>query len=148
MAFHSSDGIDQRIIGVAVGDEVLVVEIAEPRPFDPALQVAIIDQKRLHLGLFQRLLEDGAELGVADQHLGAGMVEHEGDRVGIEAGVDGMEHGARHGHAVMRLEHGRGVGEHHRDGVALADAAGGERRGELAGARVEVGVGGVLACRG
>ncbi len=95
------------IVRIAIGDEILIIEIAEALAFDAAFEVAIVDQERLHLGLLQRLLEDGAELGVADQHFRVGMVEHEGDRRGIEAGVDGMQHGARHWHPVMRLEHGR-----------------------------------------
>jgi hypothetical protein len=112
------------IVWIAGGDEILVIEITQPCPFHAALQVAIIDQKWLHPGQFQRLLEHGAELGVADQHLGAGMVQHEGNGTRIESRVDGMEHGARHGHAVMRLEHGRRIGEHHRDGISVADASG------------------------
>ena len=66
-------------VGVALRDEIFVVERAEPRPLDPAFEVAVVDQKRLHLDLLQRLGEHGAELGVADKHLGVGVVEHEGD---------------------------------------------------------------------
>ena len=69
---------------------------------------------------FSACVEDGPELGVADQDLGTGVVEHEGDGRRIEARIDGVQHGARHGHAVMGLEHGGGVGEHHRDGIAYA----------------------------
>ena len=40
----------------------------------------------------------------------------------------------------MRFEHGRRVGEQHRDGVAHSDALGAERRGKPAAPRIELGV--------
>ena len=76
--------------------------------------------------------------------LAFGMIELEGDDTRIEARIDRVQHGARHRHPVMGLDHGRGIGEHDRDGVADADAARGQRRGEPAGARVKGGVGEAL----
>ena len=55
---------------------------------------------------------------------------------GVEADVERVQHRAGHRHAEMRLEHRRHVGQHHRDRVADADAARGERAGEPAAARV------------
>ena len=53
------------------------------------------------------------------------------DDGGIEPGVEGVEHGAGHGDAVMRFQHRRRVGEHDRDRVAALDAALCERRGQV-----------------
>ena len=91
------------------------------------------------------VFEHDAELGIDDQNLSLGMVEHEGDGGGVEARIDGVQHRAHHGHAVMGLKHGRRVGEHHRDGVAFADAASLQRRGELARTPAEVPVSDLLA---
>ena len=68
------------------------------------------------------------------------MVEHEGDRGGIEAGIERVEHGAAHRHAVVAFEHRRRVGEHDRDRVAEDRAALGERGSELFRAGVELAV--------
>ena len=65
------------------------------------------------------------------------MVELEGDDVRIKARVDRMQNRASHGHTVVRIEHGRRVGEHHGDGVARADGAAGEHGSKPAAARVE-----------
>ena len=68
------------------------------------------------------------------------MIEREGVDRGVEPGVDGVEHRARHRHAVMAFEHRRRVGEHHRDGVAALDAALAQRRGEPPRAGIEVAI--------
>ena len=64
------------------------------------------------------------------------MRQHEGDGFGVEAGVQGIEHGPDHRHAEMAFEHGRRVGQHDGDGVALADATPLQGGGQLAGAVV------------
>ena len=46
---------------------------------------------------------------------------------GIEADVDGVEHGTDHRHGVVRLQHGRHVGGQDRHRVAALDAGLGER---------------------
>jgi hypothetical protein len=58
----------------------------------------------------------------------------------LEPRIERVEHRAAHRHAVMRLEHRRRIGEHHRDRVAALDAALRQGRAEPAGARVELGV--------
>jgi hypothetical protein len=70
---------------------------------------------------------DDRRTRVGDQHLGFAVGQHEGDGFGVEAGVEGVEHGADHRHAEVGLEHGRHVGQHHGHRVALADATAGER---------------------
>ena len=67
---------------------------------------------------------------VGDQHLGFAVFEDVGDRRRIEPGVDGVEHGAAHRHAVMRLQHRRHVRQHRRDRLSRAHAAARERRAE------------------
>ena len=81
------------------------------------------------------------EFLVDDEEFRLGMIERKGDGRRIEPGVERVEHAARHRHAVMAFEHGRRIGEHHRDRVALLDAGLGQRRGEPAGAGIEVRIG-------
>ena len=50
------------------------------------------------------------------------MLQDIGDRIGIETGVDGVDHGAGHRHAEQGLEQFRCVGGDDGDGIALADA--------------------------
>ena len=57
---------------------------------------------------------------------------------GIEAVVQGIEHGAGERHAVMRLEHGRRVGRHHRHRAAGPDTQALQRRRKAAAALVEL----------
>ena len=68
------------------------------------------------------------------------MIEREGDDRGVEPRVERVEHALAHRHAVVALEHGRRVGEQHRDRVAAPDAALGQRRCEPPRARVELAV--------
>jgi hypothetical protein len=125
---------------VARGDELFVAGLAQALALDRELEVVVVDDERPRLGPRQRLLDGAGKLLVGDQHLRFGMVEGKGDGRRIEAGVERVEHRAGHRHAVVALDHRRGVGEHRRDRVALADAAGGKRRGEPAGAGVELGI--------
>ncbi|MCY1428692.1 hypothetical protein D9M71_445860 [compost metagenome] len=78
----------------------------------------------------QSAFDDRMELAVGDQHLGLAMLQHEGDGLGIQAHVQGIEHSTGHGYAEMRLEHGRGVGQHHCHGVATANATAGQGAGQ------------------
>ena len=70
------------------------------------------------------------KLAVDDQSLGFAVVQHEGDRGGIEAGVERVEHRAAHRRAIVAFEHRRRVGEHGGDGVAAPETPLGERGGE------------------
>ena len=81
---------------------------------------------------------------VGDQHLGFGVVEGEGEDRRVEPGVERVEHGAGHRHAVVGLDHPRRVREHHRNRVAGPDSLVGERRGEAARAGVKLGIGEAL----
>ena len=99
----------------------------------------------LRVELRQRRLDHRGELAVGDQHFGLAVLEDEGDRVGIEADIERVQHRARHRHAEMRLEQLGRVGCHHGDGVVLADAAPLERAREAAAAAI--GLGPIVAAR-
>ncbi|MNC36884.1 hypothetical protein D3C75_854290 [compost metagenome] len=64
------------------------------------------------------------------------MLQHEGDGLGVQAHVQGVEHGTGHGHAEVRFEHGRNVGQHHRHGVATADTPAHQGAGQASAALV------------
>ena len=125
-------------IRIAVLDEILVFDCAEPLARAGKFRIVVVDDQRLHLAQRQRLLHHLGEFAVGDQHLGVAVVELERDDGGVEPRVDGVEHRARHRHAVVAFEHRRRVGEHRRHRVAAADAALRQRRGKPARPRVEL----------
>ena len=123
---------------VALFEKVLVVELADG--FAAARRIVDIDDQRRRGHLGQRRLDDGGVFAVDDQNLGIGMFENERHRAGIEADVDGVQHGAGHRHAVMAFQHFGNVGRHHRHGVARPHAARRQGGGESAAAPGEVAV--------
>ena len=125
-------------LGVARAEQRFVFQAAQALAGAAEFRVVVIDDERLHFGARQRLLDDLGKLAVGDQHLGIGVIEDEGDEGGVEPGVQRVEHGAGHRHAVMRFDQRRRVGEHHRDGVAALDAAARQRRRQLPSARIEL----------
>ena len=96
----------------------------------------------------ERALDGGRKLAVGDEDLRAAVLEHEGDRLGVQPRVERVQHRAGHRHAEMAFVHLRRVGEHDGDRVADADAALRERRGEPPAARVSLGPGVSGARRG
>ena len=72
------------------------------------------------------------EFPVGDQDLRLAVLEHERDGFRVQAGIEGIQHGAGHRHAEMGFEHGRDVGRHDRHGVARPDAALRQRRRQSA----------------
>ena len=122
MASHSSSGIAQAKSGSPRFQEFLIVDLAQPRAGLRKFRIVIIDHQRLFLQQRQRLVDGGGEFAVGDQDLGAAMLQHEGDGGGIQPRVQRIQHRAHHRHAIMGFQHGRGVGQHHRHRVALADA--------------------------
>ncbi|MNT56219.1 hypothetical protein D3C72_1935030 [compost metagenome] len=79
------------------------------------------------------------EFAVGDQYLGFAVLQHEGDGLGVQAHVEGVEHRADHRHAEVRLQHLRDVRQHHRHRVALADTAPGQGRGQAPAAGIGLG---------
>src|SRR5207249_7805859 len=63
-----------------------------------------IDDQRLFLERRQRAPDDWREFGVGEQHLRLAVAEDEGDRLGVEADVDRVQHRVGHRHGEMRSE--------------------------------------------
>ena len=86
------------------------------------LAVAHINHQQLALKfLFENLQSfrhRGGKLKIGDQDRGFAVVHLPRQQVGIEAGVQGVEHRIQGWHSVVRLHHLGGVGEHHTDGAA------------------------------
>ena len=127
------------VVGVAAGQQRLVLDRADQIAAF-LRRIVDIDDERRHLRLREGVCDRRRERAVGEQHLGAGMVEDEGERRSVEPIVESVEDGAAHGNAVVRLQHRRGVGRYNRHGVALGDAALGQRRGEAPAALVEFGI--------
>ena len=75
--------------------------------------------------------EGGEEFTVGDDDPRLAMVEDIADGCGVEAGVDGVQHAAGHGHAVMAFQHFGDIGQHGRNRIAAPQAALVQRMGEL-----------------
>ncbi len=60
------------------------------------------------------------------------MLKDKSHRLGIEPGIDGVEHSAAHGHPEVRFKHRRDIGRNDGDGIPLPDAAKPQGRGQLA----------------
>ena len=133
-------------VGIALAQKILVFEIAEPFARTGEFRIVVVDDQRLGLAGRERVLDHLGKFAVDDQHLGLAVVERERDDGGVEPGVDGVEHRAGHGDAVVRFEHRRRIGQHGRHRVAALDAALGERRGKFCRAREKLAIGpGALA---
>ena len=125
---------------IALGDERLIVDPAEPFARTVVFRVVIVDDQRPALGQLQRRADHARKFAVDNERLGFAVVEHEGDRGRVEAGIERVEHGAAHRHAIVAFEHRGRVGEHDRDRVAADKAALRERGSELFRAGVELAV--------
>ena len=73
------------------------------------------------------------------------MLKDIGDGCRLEPRIDGVEHGAEHRHAVMRLDHRGHIGQHRRNRVARPDAGACERGRQLPRSVVELPV--IIAAR-
>ena len=117
-------GQGPRELGGRGEDELLIVMRADAGAFREGcilgvLGVVIIDDHRVDLGQGDRFGHDGRKLAIDDQNPALGVIKLKRNGLGIKPGVDGVQHGSDHRHAVMGFKHGRCVREHHRDGVAL-----------------------------
>ena len=109
-------------IRIALRQQRFVVEAADPVSRSVIFRVVDIDRQDLPPEFSQRLSDGVGEFPVDEYRLRLAMLEHEGDGRGIEADVQRVQHGARHRHAEMALQHFRRVGGHNGHGIALADA--------------------------
>ena len=126
------------VLRVAGGQEGLVAGVAQVGAFGGGVVLHLHHIGAGALQQVQGLGDDAGELAVGQQHLGFTMLQHEGDGLGVEPGVQRVEHGAGHGHAEVRLEHRRHIGQHHRHRVVLAHATRGQGAGQPAAAGVGV----------
>ncbi len=86
----------------------------------------------------ERIGHHRGELPVRNEHLRPGVPENKSNRFRIQARVDGIQHGARHRYAEMRLEHLRDIGKHRRNRIAASHALPGKRRRETDTAFIDV----------
>ncbi len=100
--------------------------------------VVNINDDRFDLGKGQRLPDQRRKLPVRQQQFALPMIEDEGQRRGIQPGVQRIQDGAGHGHAEMRLQHRRDVGGHHGDRIPLPDPPPDKRTRQTAGAGIEL----------
>ena len=126
---------------VAPGDEGLVLDLPDALARSVVFRIVVVDHERTDFCELQRFRDDLRELAVDKERLRLAVVEHEGEGCGVEAGVEGVEHGAAHRDAVVAFEHRRRVGEQRRDRVAPDEPALRQRRGEFFRAGVELAVG-------
>ena len=127
-------------MGIALLQQCLVVERADQAAGGESGIVDMHDE-RGRGEQCQCGLGDVAQFAVHDEDARVAMGEDMGDGRGVQAGVDGVEHGAQHRHAVMRLQQGGHVGGEHGDGIAIADAALLQRGGQAAAALGEFAIG-------
>ncbi|MNZ32539.1 hypothetical protein D3C78_498700 [compost metagenome] len=125
-------------LGIALGEEGLVVELADRLAF-AVFGIVDVDHQWRVIEHADGGVDHRMELAVGDQHLGLAVLQHEGDGLGIQAHVQGVEHGADHRHAEVCLQHLRDVRQHHRHRVALADTAPGQGRGQAPAAGIGLG---------
>ncbi|MNG99410.1 hypothetical protein D3C79_585780 [compost metagenome] len=122
-------------LGVAFGEKGLVVQVAD-RLTLAVFRIIDIDHQRRVFHQRQRCADDLVEFAVGDQHLGFTVFEHERNGLGVQAHVEGIEHGANHRHTEVCFEHCRNVRQHHGYRVALPDTASGQGAGQASGAFV------------
>ena len=122
-------------IRVAAGDELLIVAFAESFAAR-AESVDDVDDLYLIFGTDECTFDDRRKLGVGDQYLRLAVLEHETDSLGVEPGVERIQHRARHRHAEMRFDHFRRIRGHQRHRIAAANAKPGQRGCKSPGALI------------
>ena len=115
---------------VALGEQRLVLHLADGAPLGDELGIRHVDDQRLLLEFRHRRLDDVGELRVDQDRLRLAVFEHVGDRLGIQADVQCVEHTTGERHAEVGLEHRRHVGQHGRHRLAGLHAPPFQRRGE------------------
>ena len=97
-----------------------------------------VDDERPFIGRHkvQCVSNDRAVFAVGQQKFGGPVPKLEGERCGIEPGIERIDHGTGHRNAEMRFHHGQRVRCHDGDRIAAPDAALLERGGEAPAPRV------------
>ncbi len=120
---------------VALGKQGFIVQRADCSALTVFRVIHIHHQWRV-LEQGQGGCDDRVEFAVGDQHLGLAMLQHEGNGLGVQAHIQGIEYGTGHRHAEMRFEHGRDIRQHDRYRVATANAAADQGAGQASAALV------------
>ena len=133
-------GHDPGEVRVSPSHQLLIFDGAQTLAGAFVFGVVVVDDEGLRFGQRQSLFHHAGKFPVGDQHLGLRMVEGEGDDRRVEARVQRVQHRPRHGHAKVAFQHGRGIGEHDRHRVVLADPMGGKGAGEATRPGVEIAI--------
>ena len=106
---------------VAAGYESVVIQIAHLGSGTAEFGVVDINHLRRVVQHANGFVDDVAKLPIGNQHFRLAVLQHEGNGLGIQAGVQGVEYRPQHGDAEMTFQHRRNVWQHGRHGIALAD---------------------------
>ena len=93
---------------IAAGHQRLIGDLTDPGRFRQS-GILDLDHQHVMVELAAHIVHQRGELPVHYQHLGAAVIEREGDRRRVEPCVQRIEHGAQHGHREMCLDHLRDV---------------------------------------
>ena len=100
------------VIRVALGQQRLVLQLANALGLAQKFRVGHIDNQRLAFQLGNRRLNHLGKLRVYQNHLGFAVGQHIANGVGIEANIERIQHAARQRHAEVSLEHRGNIGQH------------------------------------
>ena len=138
IASHSSWVFEDEV-GIALGEEFLVLDPAEPLAGAGVFRVVHVDDDEIGaMGDADRLFHHLGILAIGDEHLGLAVVEDEGHRLGVEPDVDRVEHRAAAGYTEMALVHLGRVVEDHRHRVVLLHPELAQGGGEPLGALLDL----------
>ena len=105
-----------------LGPKIIVIHATDQIPGGRQMVIDMNHQRRGR-GLGQGVGHDRAIFFVDDHHLGFAMIQDESDGGRVQACVDAVQNRAGHRHAVMAIQHRRGIRQHRRNRVANPDAA-------------------------
>ena len=125
---------------VALGEQLFISELAQTLAARE-LGVQCIDDGDLFLQQLERRCDGRRKFRIGNEKPRLTVLEHEGNRLGVEPRIQGGQHGARHGDTEMALVHRRRVGQHRGHRMADANAALRERGGKPPAARIGLGPG-------
>ena len=112
---------------IAARDERFVFDLAQALTGSGVERIVNVDDEDLLFQFRERRADDTGIHAIGDENLGAAMLEDVGDRLGVQARVDRIQHRTEHWHTKMCVEHRRHVRQHHRHHIALAHATLGKR---------------------
>ncbi len=118
--------IGQRLARQTFCEQRLIIQRADALAAGHELRIGHVDHQRRRQTLLHRerhgLLHHGRQFRIDQHGLGAAVQQHVGQRLGVEPGVEGVEHQPGHGHAELRFHHGRHIGQHDRHHIPALQA--------------------------